>query len=119
MQNHPPPPPVPPSGGPPRPGGGTVGAAQPRPPLPRGPLGGVMGAPPGVFVTEGVHGQSVAFSPYHGNLFAVAGSQNYGIAGGYRSQFGGVQRDHLVVRCHLSVITLGGCASAPLSGQQS
>lgn len=79
MENHPPPPPpVPPSGGPPRLGGGGGAAAQ----LPPRGHGGVMGTPPGVFVTDGVHGQSVAFSPYHGNLFAVAGSQNYGIAGG-------------------------------------
>jgi hypothetical protein len=44
-----------------------------------GPIG--LASPPGTFVTDGVHGQSVAFSPYHGNLLAVAGSQNYGIAG--------------------------------------
>eukprot|EP00038_Savillea_parva_P029749 m.73265 g.73265 ORF g.73265 m.73265 type:complete len:353 (-) comp8826_c0_seq2:57-1115(-) len=69
-------------------------ASGPPPPLPPpGGSGGPMGAPPGgpraatghplpnTFVTHGVHGQSVAWSPYHGNILAVAASQNFGIAG--------------------------------------
>eukprot|EP00035_Acanthoeca_spectabilis_P025994 m.460831 g.460831 ORF g.460831 m.460831 type:complete len:357 (+) comp22150_c0_seq1:259-1329(+) len=72
----PPPPPPPVGGGP----GGAAPMPQRGPNRPAARPPGAR-APPGSFFTDGVHGQSVAWSPYHGNLLAVAASQNFGIAG--------------------------------------